>query len=118
LARRGGESGGAGPLPHVSAPVGPDVELAREVVYELVRTGLMLSETLTSLVDDLPADAFPGEDHGRVLLDMAAGTCAPVTQAAGEQLCRDAIGLLAAVRDKFLADLRQAAELAASKHQT
>ena len=49
---------------------------------------------------------------------MTAGSCAPVVRAAGDALCREALGLVCAVREKFLADLRTAADLAgASKHQ-
>jgi hypothetical protein len=69
---------------------------------------LALAEALGSLMEDLPADAFPGEDTADDLLEMAAGTCAPVIQAAGEALCRDALGLVGAVREKFIADLRTA----------
>jgi hypothetical protein len=93
---------------------GPDSQFAREVVEELIRTGMALAEALGSLIDDLPADAFPGEDTADVLLEMAAGTCAPVVQGAGEALCRDALALVGALREKFIADLRAAAERAAS----
>lgn len=96
---------------------GPDAELAREVVEELVRTGLALAGALGSLIEDLPADAFPGQDAAEVLLEMAAGSCAPVTEAAGEALCRDALGLIGAVRERFVADLRAPADAAASRHQ-
>ena len=95
----------------------PEVELAREVVEELVRTGLVLADTLGSLIEELPADAFGGEENAEVLLEMAAGSCAPVIRAAGETLCRDAIGVVVAVRERFVADLRAAADTAASKHQ-
>ena len=94
-----------------------DVELARDVISELVRTGFVVSEALSSLLEDLPAHAFPGEDPGEVLLEMAAGSCAPVVRAAGDPLCREIIALAGAIQEKFLTDLRMAAELAASKHQ-
>jgi hypothetical protein len=97
--------------------LGPDVELARDVIVELVRTGFVVSDAVSSLIEDLPPDAFPGENHAEVLLEMAAGSCAPVVRAAGEPLCREVIGLAAAVQDKFLADLRAAAQMRASKHQ-
>jgi hypothetical protein len=50
----------------------PDVELAREVVVELVRTGWAIADALESLLEALPGDAFPGEDNGEVLLEMVA----------------------------------------------
>ena len=94
-----------------------DVELARELVVELLRTGLALANAMASLLDDLPADAFPGEDHAEVLLEMVAGSCAPVVQAAGDALCRDALGLIGAVHEKFLIDLRAAADLASQRQK-
>jgi hypothetical protein len=93
---------------------GRDVQLAREVVMELIRTGLAIADALASLLDDLPKDAFPGEDSAEVLLEMAAGTCAPVIQAAGESLCKELIALVGAVGEKFLSDLRAAADAAES----
>ena len=97
--------------------LGRDVELAREVIDSLVRTGLVVGETLGSLIEDLSPGAFPGESRTEVLLEMAAGSCAPVTRAAGEPLCRELIALAGAVQEKFLTDLRAAAELSESKHQ-
>ena len=95
-----------------------DLELARELVEELARTGLMLSETLSSLIEALEDHAFPGELNAEVLLEMAAGSCAPVIRAAGRPLSRDALGLVVAVRERFIGDLRAAADrAAASQHQ-
>lgn len=102
-----GEKGGSG----------REVELARDVISELVRTGIVVGEVLGSLLEDLSPDAFPGEDPGAVLLEMAAGSCVPVVGAAGEPLCREIIGLAGAIQDKFLADLRTAADLVASTNQ-
>jgi hypothetical protein len=90
----------------------PDVELARELIMALVRTGFVVGDAVSSLIEDLPPDAFPGENHAEVLLEMAAGSCAPVVRAAGEPLCRELIALAGAVQEKFLTDLRTAADLA------
>lgn len=81
---------------------------------ELIRTGWSISGALESLLDDLPSDAFPGEGTGEVLLEIVAGTCAPVIAAAGEDLCRGALTLIAAIGEKFLSDLRTAADLASA----
>jgi hypothetical protein len=43
---------------------------------------------------------------------MAAGTCAPLVEAAGQVGFRDTIALVGAVHDRFIADLRAAAALA------
>jgi hypothetical protein len=96
------------------SPHGPDVQSAREMVEELLRAGLVIAGALESLLEDLPAGAFPGEDNAEVLLERVAGTCAPVIRAAGETVCRDTLGLVCALRDRFLADLRGAADAAAS----
>jgi hypothetical protein len=65
---------------------------------------------------ELHPDAFSGENRAEVLLEMAAGSCAPVARAAGEPLCRELIAVAGAVQEKFLTDLRAAADIAASKH--
>jgi hypothetical protein len=90
------------------------MDLAEELVTELMRNGLAIAEALGSLLESLPDDAFPGEDHAHVLIEMVTGSCAPVIAAAGEATCRDAIALMAAIGDKVFADLRVAAERAAS----
>jgi hypothetical protein len=96
-----------------------DVEVARELVEALVSAGITISETLASLLEDLPDGAFPGEDKAEVLLDM--GTCAPLVDRVGQPRCAAAIELAAEVRRRLLDDLRAAAASAradeASWHQ-
>lgn len=84
----------------------------REFVEELLRTGLTLVDLLSTLLEDLPEDALPGEDPGEALLDMLTGTIRPVAEGAGEQVVVHATALLGAVLDRTLADLRRAADLA------
>ena len=72
----------------------------------------MLSDLLAGLLEDLPDDAFPGENPGEVLVEMLAGTALPVTEAAGGQTVRQATNLLGAVADRTLSDLRAALDLA------
>lgn len=88
----------------------PDV---RELVESILRTGLMLGHVFGDLLEDLPDDAFAGEDPGEVLLDMFTGTIAPVADAAGGEAVRQATALLGAVADRTIADLQAAAQLAA-----
>lgn len=85
----------------------------RELVDAILRTGLMLGHVLGDLLDELPDDAFAGESTGEALLDMFAGTIAPVADAAGRQAVLQTTALLGAVADRTVADLRAAAELAA-----
>ena len=72
----------------------------------------MLSDLLAGLLEDLPDDAFPGENPGEVLVEMLAGTALPVTEAAGGKAVRQATNLLGAVADRTLSDLRAALDLA------
>jgi hypothetical protein len=96
-----------------SSPRRSDASLARELVEQLLRTSFVVADLLGSLIEQLPEDAFPGEDNAAVLLEMVAGTCTPVVAAAGESCCQEAIALIAAVQDRILSDLRAAARLAA-----
>ena len=86
---------------------------AAELVEEVLQTALALEEILTGLLADLPADAFPGQDNGQVLLEMIVGSVAPAAAAAGEDDCRVAIALVAAIRERVQADLRTAVRIAA-----
>ena len=89
-----------------------EVDAAQALIEELLRVAFAFHEIMSSLLDDLPEDAFPGEENASVLLEMFAGTCRPVVDAAGEAECRAAMALIGAVRDRLLNDLRAAAELA------
>lgn len=82
------------------------------MIVELLRTGLTLADLLSSLLEDLPDDAFPGKVTGEVLIEMVAGSCAPALTAAGPAQCEATVALLGAIRDRVLHDLRAAAELA------
>jgi hypothetical protein len=88
------------------------VDVGRDLIGEVLRTGLVFIDLISSLIEELPEDSFPGEDRGAVLLEMLVGSCMPVVQAAGERECAAATALIGAVRDRVLDDLRTAAELA------
>jgi hypothetical protein len=88
------------------------IDAAQALIEELLRVAFALQEVIGSLLEDLPEDAFPGEESADVLLEMFAGTCLPVVEAAGPARCREATALIGAVRDRILNDLRAAAELA------
>jgi hypothetical protein len=98
----------------VSRPDGraDGADAAQVLIEELLRTALALSGAVASLLDDLPEEAFPGEDNAAVLIEMIAGSCRPAVEAAGEPDCWAAAALIGAVRDRVLDDLRAAAELA------
>jgi len=90
-------------------PQSPDA--AQVLIEELLMTALGLGAVLSSLLDDIPADAFPGEDSAAVLLEMVVGSSRPAAEAAGETCCWEASALIGAVRDRVLDALRAAAEL-------
>lgn len=93
---------------------GADDDAAQVLIEELLRTAFTLSEVMGTLLEDLPENAFPGEDGAAVLIEMVVGTCRPAVEAAGEPGCWAASALIAAVRDRVLSDLRAAAKLARS----
>ncbi|HVS99453.1 MAG TPA: hypothetical protein VHE08_02975 [Solirubrobacterales bacterium] len=90
----------------------PSLETTRELVEEVLRTALALEDVMSALLDELPEGAFPGEDNARVLLEMVVGSVQPAVAAAGPRDCRIAIALIGAIRERVIADLRTAAELA------
>ncbi len=65
-----------------------------------------------AFLEEMPEDAFPGEDSAAVLLEMVAGSCRPATAAAGESSCWAATALIGSMRDRVIDDLRAALELA------
>jgi len=92
-------------------PAAPRDELGETLIVEL-RTGLTLTDLLSSLLEDLPDDAFPREENGEVLIEMVAGSCAPAIAAAGPAQCEAMVALLGAIRDRVLSDLEAAVRLA------
>jgi hypothetical protein len=89
-----------------------DLETTRDLVEEVLRTALALEDVMSSLLEELPEGAFPGEDNARVLLEMVVGSVHPAARAAGPRDCRTATALVGAIRERVIADLRTAAELA------
>jgi len=84
-------------------------------VEQLLSTGLMLVDVLSGLLDDLPDDAFPGENPAEVLVEMLTGTVRPAAEAAGPPCVEGATALLGAVADRTVSDLRAAGDLAAKR---
>jgi hypothetical protein len=83
----------------------------KTLIEELLRTALWIFDITTSFLDDLPDDAFPGEDPAAVMVEMLVGSCRPAIEAAGEAGCRAAIDLAGAIRENIRDDLRAAADL-------
>jgi hypothetical protein len=89
-----------------------EVDAVQEFVGELLRTGLALVDLVSSLVEELPEGAFPGEDNAEVLIEMVAGSSRPALEAIGGSECRTATRLIETVWERVMADLRDAAALA------
>jgi hypothetical protein len=79
------------------------------------RTGLMFSDVLSGLLDDMPDDAFPGESPADVLIEMLTGSVRPVADAAGAETVRASLALVGAMADKTMSDLRRALEIARAR---
>ena len=84
----------------------------RALTEQALRTGMMLSRLVGDLLDELPHDAFAGEDQVEILFEMLIGTIAPVAAAAGCAQVRATTALLGAMSDRVLADLHAAMRLA------
>lgn len=85
---------------------------AEGLVEELLRTSFWLADVLSVLLEDLPGDAFPGEEQGAVLVEMVAGSSLPAIEAAGAPACLAATDLVIEIRERVREDLRAAAMLA------
>jgi hypothetical protein len=84
----------------------------RALVEELLRTGLMFTDVLSGLLDDMPDDAFPGENPAEVLIEMLTGSVRPVAEAVGAETVSAALALVGAMADRTVSDLRRALEIA------
>lgn len=93
----------------------PTRDATSDFVREVLGTGLMLVDVLSLLLDDLPDDAFPGEEPAEVLLEMLVGSFRPAADAAGAEALREATALVGALGDRAVADLRAAADLASER---
>lgn len=98
-------------------PAPPD-PLAERFVHELVGTGMCIADTLGGLVDSLEeSDPWPGEDPAQVVLDMAVGSIAIALRDASDRDVERAIELMSAARERFIADLQLAAEVAGRRER-
>lgn len=97
-------------MTEIEAPTN-EIEVARALIEELLRTGLAFIDLLSTLIEELPEDAFPGEDKAAVVVEMVVGSCLPATESAGDAECRAATALIGAVWQRVMDDLRAAVAL-------
>ena len=83
----------------------------------LIKSGIFITETLGNLIDILPEDAYPGEDPGEVVTEMAAGSIVPLVNKVGRKQCRETIELIDSVVESILRELSLAAEIAGRREK-
>lgn len=87
-----------------------------EFVLELMRAGSMLCELAADLIDAMPADAYPGEQLGRVVIEMLCGTVRTSLESADPREVRRATELIDQAASRTLEHLRLACELSRRTH--
>jgi hypothetical protein len=86
---------------------------ATDFVHTLLRCGLTLTELLGDLAEQLEdAGAYPGEEPGQVVIEMASGSVAVRLRRVPDQEFDAAAALMERAVEAVLADLRTAAEIA------
>jgi hypothetical protein len=80
-------------------------------VLELLRTGNMLTGMAADLAEALPADAYPGEKPGQVVIEMIAGSIRTALIEADSGDVERAVELMQKAGDRVLEHLRLALEL-------
>ncbi len=85
-------------------------------VHKLLGTGMMLSELASDLIDALPDDAYPGEEHGAVVLEMLCGTIATALESVDPRDVRCATELIDLAGERTLEHLRLASEMSRRMH--
>lgn len=77
----------------------PIVQIPHDLVDEVICTAIALDDVLTSLLEQLDADAFGG-GKTEVPLGMTIGSIVPAKRAAGKDSFRAATALVAATRER------------------
>jgi hypothetical protein len=114
LVKRRGERRGVNPPRPQALVIMPDSEdPIAEFVLGLLDTGGMLNDLIVELADGLPADAYPGEDHRIVVLEMVCGTVATALAEVDAPTLRRATELMDLAAARTVEHLRIAAALAA-----
>jgi hypothetical protein len=87
-----------------------------QFVFELLRTGLMLCNLVSDLIESMPADAYPGEDPGAVVLEMLCGTIATKLGSAEPREVRRATELMDQAGAATVEHLKLASEISRRIH--
>jgi len=97
-----------------SEPTGMD-HAAWMLVAELLNSGAVLSGLFRSMRKNLTPAMLRGEEPEAVMLEMMVGSALPALRKAGADDCLRAAGLIRAVHDRVMDDLRLARDIAARR---
>lgn len=85
-------------------------------VLELMHTGSMMGQLVSSLTADLPADAYPGEEPRAVVVEMLCGTVATALAAVEPSELKAATELIDQAGARTIEHLELARGLARRMH--
>jgi hypothetical protein len=94
----------------------PTAEHHIERVLGLLRTGAMLSELVSNLIDVLPTDAYAGEEPRAVVIEMLCGTVGTALLSADQRDLRRATELIDLAGTRALEHLQLACDLSRRIH--
>lgn len=87
-------------------------------MWELLKSGLVLTDTLSSLIESFEGkDPWPGRETGEVLIEAAAGSIQPVLAQVSLDDVETATDLIVAARERFVSDLRLGAEISGRRER-
>jgi hypothetical protein len=110
-----GENFQARRLWSVVEPRGADDHIDQFVLH-LLRTGSMLCELVSGLIEEMPDDAYPGEEPAAVVIEMLCGTIRTSLQSADPCEVRRAIELIDQAGARTVEHLQIACELSRRIH--
>jgi hypothetical protein len=106
------EEGVVPPVPSLQRPARRlPAEHVTCFVRQLLAVGVTLANVTSGLIDDLPPDAYPGEDPAEVVLEMITGTIESEIGAEEPEQVRQATSLIARSADRVVEHLRLALAL-------
>ena len=87
-----------------------------EFTRSLLGTGLWLFDLVADLAEELPEDAYPGEEPGAVVIDMLTGSIRTALASAEPERLLNAIDLIETSRERVIEHLELALQLSKRIH--
>lgn len=84
---------------------------SQELIEELMASVIAVDYVLTTLMA-VPEEVLPGENRAEAIREMLSSSACREVEAVGEEACRTAIALVAAVIDRIADDARALSDLA------